>query len=293
MISVVVPTIRPESFETFYDAWLPLFKKHSVQLIVIHDGDIPSVEYVDIQHSTRSYYSVSDIMGEYDDVIYNRSDCVRNVGFALAGKLHADIILSLDDDVRPLNDTISSHCTALGRRVPVSWLSTTVDSYMRGFPYNVRTEAKVIVSHGVWEGIPDLDAPTQLLHGDMQPSFYQGVIPKGALYPHCAMNFAFTREALPYVYQAPMGYKVGLDRFGDIWGGIEMKKDLDAQGYAVVSGYARVFHTRASDVFTNLQKEAKGLAMNESYGTDEYFSLFYDKRERWKEYIYGISQYTN
>jgi reversibly glycosylated polypeptide/UDP-arabinopyranose mutase len=236
----------------------------------------------------RKTYFVKDVMGPYSDIIYNLNDGVRNVGFAMAGKLGAEYIYSFDDDVEPIGDTLQSHYDALQRHIPVTWLSTTGDDFMRGFPYNRRGEVETVVSHGIWEGVPDLDAPTQLLHPDTIPDFYRGPIPKGILYPHCAMNFAFKRKALPFVYQAPMGHRIGLDRFADIWGGIEMKKDLDQLGLGVVSGYASVFHTRASNVFTNLKKEAAGLEMNEQYGEGAYFDLFYEQRERWKEYIFSI-----
>lgn len=291
MIAVVVPTIREEKMTEFYQKWYQLFKSHDVQLVTVYDGDEPYVECEDIKNCTRKTYSIDSIMGEYKDIIYNHTDAVRNLGFAFVAKyLEANYIFSFDDDVEPIGDTIQDHIDALDRLVPITWLSTTVDSYMRGFPYAIRKEAPVMVSHGVWEGVPDLDAPTQLLQPNMQPEFYKGPIPLGIFYPHCAMNFAFRGMVLPYIYQAPMGPRVGLDRFGDIWGGIEMKKDLDENRMAVVSGYARVKHTRASNVFTNLVKEAKGLGMNEvdKYGTDEYFKIFREQRNRWKAFMFSL-----
>jgi len=289
--TIVLPSIRPESYTDFYQAWKELFQKHGVDLVVVWDHeDIPYIEHVDFTSTTRKIYHIEDIMGEYSDIIYNKSDCVRNLGFAFVAKyLDAETIISLDDDVHPDGDTIQDHLDILGKEVPTTWISTTVDSYMRGFPYSVRKESIVTISHGVWHNIPDLDAPTQLLHPELRPSFYRGIIPKYAMYPNCAMNFAFSTMMLPYVYQAPMGPRVGLDRFGDIWGGIEMKKDIDLEdSFAVATGYASVIHTRASNVFKNLQKEAKGIEMNEprNYGKGEYFDLFYKNRNRWKEFMY-------
>ena len=37
-ISVVIPTIRPQSLEKFLEAWRPLFVKHNVKLIQVFDG---------------------------------------------------------------------------------------------------------------------------------------------------------------------------------------------------------------------------------------------------------------
>jgi reversibly glycosylated polypeptide/UDP-arabinopyranose mutase len=274
MIVVVVPTIRDECMKEFLTAWDELFKKHNVELVIVRDGDTPKI-------LDRKYN-----LSEFDDLIFNKSDCCRNLGFAYVAKYLSDIevIITLDDDVRPLGDTIQDHINALSMRVPISWMSTASE-YMRGFPYGVRDEAEVVLSHGVWQGVKDWDAPTQLTLGNRDVTFYKGPIPKGIFYPMCIMNVAFKRKMLPYMYQAPMGPKVGLDRFADIWSGIESKKVIDSKGWAVVSGYATVKHERASNVFVNLVKEAKGLGMNENYGADEYFKFYEEKRKKWEELI--------
>lgn len=290
-VCIVVPTIRPESFSRFKSEWDPLFRKHKVTLLAVLDGDEPNIvitSYID-QIPFQSIIPSDEAHKGVQELIYNRNDGVRNLGFAYIAKHmpYIEYIVSLDDDCYPYsNDPIQEHLDALSMRVPITWLSTA-NKYMRGFPYGVRDEAEVVLSHGVWRNVPDYDAPTQLVNGtsDKGVVYYKGTVPKGVLYPHCAMNFAFKRKALPYVYQAPMGYKVGLDRFADIWMGIECKRDLDALGLAVVTGYSTIWHDRASNVWVNLVKEAKGLGYNEKYGEDEYFNLFFDKRKKWKDYI--------
>jgi hypothetical protein len=103
------------------------------------------------------------------------------------------------------------------------------------------------------------------------------------------MNIAFKRKLLPYVYYAPMGYRVGLDRFADIWLGVVLKDIIDKMGWAVVSGYAPVNHQRASNVWKNLIKEAKGLELNEKFwlhkNKDKYFKEYKKARERWEKLI--------
>lgn len=247
--------------------------------MTVWDGDIPEVEH------NKKDYSVKKIMGKYSDLIYNFNDGVRNLGFAFVQKYlpNVETIITLDDDVEPLSGTIQAHIDVLKGFVPVSWLSTTSE-YTRGFPYGLRNEAEVVLSHGVWEGVKDWDAPTQLVKGNPDVTFYKGPIPKGIHYPMCAMNLAFKRKMIPYMYQAPMGHLIGLDRFADIWCGIESKKIIDKNGWAAVSGYAKVKHERASNVFTNLQKEAKGLSMNENYGMGDYFKLYQNNRERWRKF---------
>jgi len=278
-IAVVIPTIRKESYTKFRTAWDPLLKKHDVALITVWDGEEPMTMYND--HG----YRVEDIMGSDADLIYNFNDGVRNLGFALIAKQLPEIetIITLDDDVEPVGDTIQYHLSALNMRVPTSWISTA-SLYTRGFPYGIRHDNEVVLSHGIWNGVKDWDAPTQLIHGNRNVQFYMGPIPKGIFYPMCIMNVAFKRKLLPYMYQAPMGPKVGIDRFADIWTGIESKKIIDEKGWAVVTGYAVVNHTRASDVFANLKKEVVGLSMNEHYGEDDYFKLYQTNRKRWEDF---------
>lgn len=285
--SVIVPTIRSESHKVFVEKWKTLFDKHDISLITIWDGDEPILE-VD-----GDKFSVKDIMGEYSDVIFNKNDGVRNLGFAYAYRQGFDVLMTLDDDVYPNNnDPIQEHLDALSMRVPVSWISTASE-YMRGFPYGIRHEKEVVLSHGVWQGVPDYDAPTQLVKGTTVPDYYKGPIPHGIYYPMCIMNVAFKRELAPWMYQAPMGYKVGLDRFADIWSGIISKRAIDERDWAVVSGYSTVYHSRASDVFVNLKKEAPGLPLNETFWrgdeTDPYFKIYREKLDRWQEFLKKIN----
>lgn len=278
MIAVVVPTVRPEQYKRFLSAWKKQFDEHGVSLITVWDGDKPRLE---VDGKAVSY--PKSLMR----LVYNKNDGVRNLGFWYIARHLPDIefIITLDDDVEPLGDTIGDHWDALNQNVPVSWFSHASE-YMRGFPYNVRGEAEVVLSHGVWEGVKDWDAPTQLVKGNsFLVDFYKGAIPKGVNYTMCGMNIAFKRKLLPYMYFAPMGFRVGIDRFADIWLGIESKKVIDSKGWAVVTGYSYVYHTRASNVFKNLQKEARGLEMNEDYGKDPYFKLYKVKRKEWQKLL--------
>jgi len=254
-IAIVCPTIRPESFKGFVKGWWDLIEQHEASLITVWDGDKPKVEV-----NGEEKGDVDSIMGDDNTLIFNRNDGVRNLGFAYIAKEMPEIetIITLDDDTMPIGDPIQDHLNALDQRVSTSWISTSSE-YTRGFPYGTRTESEVVLSHGVWEGVKDYDAPTQLVNGNKDVTFYKGPIPKGVYYPMCGMNLAFKRKMLPYMYFAPMGYKVGIDRFADIWCGITSKRVIDDNDWAVVTGYAKVRHDRASNVYKNLQKEAEGI----------------------------------
>jgi hypothetical protein len=286
-IACIVPTCRDECIKQFIDGWIDLFAKNDVLLVVVKDGRDPRVFY------KKRNFSVKDIMGDKSDLIYNKNDGVRNLGFACVAKHFPDIeyYMTLDDDVLPYGDTIKNHFNALNKRVPTSWFNIASD-YTRGFPYRLREESEVVLSHGVWNGIMDFDAPTQLVNGNKQLEFYNGPIPKGVYFQMCGMNLMFKKKLLPYMYFAPMGHRVGLDRFADIWLGINVKRAIDDNGWAVVSGYSKVIHNKASNVFANLIKESKGLMLNEDYWSgnesDPYFKLYNSQRKKWKDFINNL-----
>jgi reversibly glycosylated polypeptide/UDP-arabinopyranose mutase len=200
-IAIVVPTIRPEIIGNFLKEWKSLFDKHNVEFILVVDG-----EDQHIIHDGERKDLKSDLVSKF---------CAgsRQLGFLyITNNLPAvEYIFTTDDDCAPIGDPIQDHIDALNRKVPISWFSTASD-FMRGFPYQVREEAQVYLSHGVWEGNYDWDAPSQLLKKDVKVDFYKGAIPKGIFFPMCGMNLGFRREALPYIYFAPVGQFKGAER---------------------------------------------------------------------------------
>jgi reversibly glycosylated polypeptide / UDP-arabinopyranose mutase len=273
-IAVVVPTIRKESWEIFIQGWEPLFKKHRVLLVKVEDNhDWPYIETIDYRENPvkRDYRRFPEV-----EWLFTKSDTCRNAGFFIAKSFNPDVYMSFDDDVLPNdNDPIQEHLDALQMTVPKHWVSTCQDLYPRGVPYGVRGEMEVVLSHGVWANVPDLDAPTQLLYPGLKDiAFNKMNIPKGVLFPFCAMNFAFKPQLLPYIYQAPMskrlaeyGIEVG-DRMADIWAGVVAKLACDENQWGVVTGYATVYHSRASNVFANLKKESVFLELNETFAQE-------------------------
>lgn len=268
-IAVVVPTIRPESWELFFVAWSELFIKHKVILFKVDDsGEWPTVRSTDFSQKEWP----SKFFGTVKETwLFNKTDACRNAGFFAAYHSDVDIIISLDDDVYPVLDPIQDHINALSMSVSPTWMSTAQDWRVRGIPVGGE-KWPVMLSHGVWNGVPDFDAPTQFLNPNvMDIAFNKTNIPKGVLFPLCAMNFAFRRELMPYVYQAPMGKRLAEfdlpigDRFADIWSGVVLKRWMDTQGYAAVTGYATGEHQRASNVFANMKKEAIFMELNEDF----------------------------
>lgn len=266
--------------------WQSLFDKHKIRVFPVIDGENPKVEV-----AKGCYEYIENVMGKkYGSCLTNFNAGIRNLGFAYVAKYLPDIeaIITLDDDETPLGDPIQDHIDALSRKVPVTWLSTAVDDYTRGFPYAIRNEAEVVVSHGVWQGVADWDAPSQLVNGSHKAiEFYKGPIPKGVYYPMCSMNLAFKRCMLPYIFHAP--WLMGIHRFDDIFAGVESKREIDKHGWAAVTGYATVKHERASNVFKNLKDEAEGIYLNETfYLGDEkhpYYKQYRAKYKIWQDFI--------
>lgn len=293
-IAVVVPTIRPEAIPPFLEAWKPIFSKHQVEFILVVDGEEPKIVYKPNLPLEAGDIKIEKTRTELDpdNLVSNFCAGSRQLGFLYIAKFMPEVeyIFTTDDDCFPIGDPIQDHLDQLNRKVPISWLSTA-NVFMRGFPYGVREEAPVMLSHGVWATTPDYDAPTQLLiPKDFQPIYYQGVIPKGIFAPICGMNVMFRRKALPYVYFAPVGQYKGAERFDDIWMGLEVIKSFAELNWAIVSGYAKVNHLRASNVFNSLEKEAVGIKMNEGYWKGEYddwYKDFITKRYKWFESTNG------
>jgi len=297
-ICCVIPSVRPEQMVEFRKSWSRLFAYHQVAVVVVLDGDVPQLEL-----NGELLGPAEQFVDETDrDLFFNKSDCVRNYGFYYAARyLDPDVVYTLDDDclVLPGTDPISEHLSVLNKKVPLSWMNTGLaEPLYRGFPYAVRSEGKVTVSHGPWCDVPDLDAPTQLLltgNINPDPEFFRGPIPRGVLAPICGMNLMCTRESLPLFYFAPMGPKVNLHRYSDIWLGISLLRSLWERNQTIYTGVGKIRHSRASDVFKNLAAEAEATRLNERYwiegdGVHEYFSLYRDCRERYKK---RIEQYLN
>lgn len=292
-VAVVVPTCRPDRIADFLAAWRRQFEAHQCDVLVVRDDTPDGEVWMDGMLVSNAAHALGDCVR----IVPRQSPACRCIGFAFIAKHMPDVdaIVTLDDDVEPLGDTIGDHVRALESRVPVSWMSSTLagSQYMRGFPYGVREEAPVWVSHGVWRNIPDLDAPTQLVIGTTpKVEFYRGPVPKGICFPVCGMNLAFRREALPLMYWCPAKWLPGAERFDDIWMGVPLVRDLAEAGAALVTGYAECVHTRLSNVFRNLRQEAFGIEVNESYWAGDvpldardFFSGYTDFRQRWKEYV--------
>ena len=273
-IAVVIPTIRDLEF---LKAWGNEFR--DCIGIIVEDHKNKEIKTPEKFFKEVLHYSWRDIdkeLGKNSWIISRQNAGIRSYGFLKAYELGCDITITLDDDCYPVKNEhfIKKHVENLSLSAPDDWHPTYPNRkyyYTRGIPYSIRDKQEVVISHGLWTNVLDFDAPTQLVNYNLTiPDSFDFIefIPKNYFFPMCSMNLAFKTKITPIMYFPLMGYDKngkywGYDRFDDIWAGIFAKKIIDHLGFSVVNGSPFVEHKKASDPFKNLQKEAKGIEINE------------------------------
>jgi len=269
---VVVPTIREECIRDFLAAWQDELR--GVPICLIEDNPERSFRVAGDNIVHLSWKEIDAELGPRSWIIPRRTDCVRSFGYWLAATDEPDMIVTLDDDCYPdpeaprFLDRHWSHLNNTAGDEAEAWVSSVDGVVPRGVPYFSRgRKAPVLLNHGLWKGVPDYDAATQLVcqrrGGGIE--IKQQTIPRGSYFPMCGMNLAWRPEATPALYFLLMGRDYAYDRFGDIWAGVLFKKIADHLGYAVTSGDPTIIHQRASNPFANLRKEAPALEVNEMF----------------------------
>lgn len=269
-IVVVVPTIREHCIVEFLGAWN---FEDEVRVLVIEDHaektfGLPS--RANVLH--LSHRDIERDLGADAWIIPRGTDCVRSYGYWRAWQMKPAMIVTLDDDCFPpaagTNYFLQTHWTRVfGEGDECAWISTLDGMMPRGIPYLNQTRRKpCALNHGLWNRVPDFDAVTQLMHARAPQTFAprEMTIPRGKFFPMCGMNLAWRVEATPALYFLLMGGAYPFDRLGDIWAGVFFKRICDHLGFAVTSGAPYVEHQRASNVWANLRKEARGMEWNES-----------------------------
>jgi reversibly glycosylated polypeptide / UDP-arabinopyranose mutase len=262
--ALIIPTNRPERLHEWAAAWQDVGDWDVVYLILDRAGTcqldwpwptiVKSWDHLDQLDPRREVFSRQD-------------SAIRCFGFMLAWQDGCEWIGTLDDDCYPADvPWFAGHIADLTGRT--RWYRTVRDVRPRGLPYkNLGHMPHCVVSHGLWHGVPDLDAPNTLCGNveNYQAPRCPEIVPRGLYLPLCGMNLVFHRQAAPLMYFPLMGQGSPYRRFDDIWCGILAKKCLDALGWSLVNGGPRIKHIRASDPFVNLVKEAPGIAANETF----------------------------
>lgn len=274
-IAVVIPTIRNLDF---LENWKKEFR--DCVGIIVEDHKNKEIETPEKYFAKTYHYSIKDIDKELKNnswIIPRKNAGIRSFGFLKAYQLGCDVTITIDDDCYPIpnHPFVKQHLENLSLHAPQDWYPTYPHrKYFctRGFPYNIRNKREIVINHGLWSNILDFDAPTQLHHYNIHIPYsfdFVEFIPENYYFPMCSMNLAFKTKITPLMYFPPMGYdndnrSWDYDRFDDIWAGVFAKKIIDHLGLAVANGSPFVEHKRASNVFSNLKKEARGIETNET-----------------------------
>jgi hypothetical protein len=279
-IGICIPTSRPERIPTFLEMWTPILHSDVAEdrqiSLFIHEDRKEStltelVQPPGVRLVVTCQAEINTILGSHEWIIPRNSGACRSFPMYLAWKAGCDFIVTLDDDCHPerlgSGDFIKTHLAAfeLDR-----WFRTIGDADARGVPYGERGSLPVLLNHGLWTDVPDLDAPTSLQHQKKPISVVlracREVVPPGQWFTLCGMNVCYRRAAIPAAYNLLMGQAYGgIDRFDDIWSGLFLKKIADHLGLYITSGVPFVRHSRASDPFVNLRKEALGIHLHEYF----------------------------
>ena len=263
--ALVVPTIRETSIKQFLKSWRSGPNKWD-QIFVVEDNPKKTFN-IDVDHHV-SWEEIEEDLGEDAWVISRRDSAIRSYGFLLAYRSGADYIFTLDDDcIEPnfITHLVDQHIKNM-EETP-KWIGSVPDQRTRGLPYKNFGKAKnIMFSVGLWQGNPDLDAMQTLTCPNTELKLPKTrVMPVGQYFPICGMNLAFKREVCPLAYFPLQGEGRPFRRFDDIWFGVIAKKVCDHLGLLMTCGEPYVYHSKASDPFTNLVKEAPGIAYNEVF----------------------------
>ena len=276
-IAVVVPTIREDCAQKFLAEWADDLA--GARVILVEDNPEPTFALGNgLPHEHYSWRDVETDLGRDAWIIPRRTSAVRSYGLWQAQRGGADINWTLDDDCYPQDGLRGRYLaeveSALSADAPSDAWHNTIGStklYPRGYPYGIRDVRRaVMLHHGLWSNVPDLDGITQQANPDfrLSPSSLRETIPSGALFPMCVMNLAWRAEITPALYMLLMGQDAkgqrwGFDRFDDIWAGMFVKRIADHLGYAITSGAPGICHSRASDPRRNAELEAPGMKAHE------------------------------
>lgn len=216
-----------------------------------------------------SQADIEPTLGGASWIIPKATGACRSFPMYLGWKDGCDFILTMDDDCYPHegegDDFVARHVAAFSQD---RWFRTIGGDEPRGIPYTRLGSLPVMVNHGLWTQTPDLDGLTSVMRHREPRQVHlprgHNVVPPGMAFPLCAMNVCYRREVIPAAYNLLMGVGTyGFDRFDDIWSGLLLKRILDHAGWYVTSGDPVVRHSKASNPFANLRKEAGAMEMHE------------------------------
>lgn len=252
----------------------------------------------------------------------------RNIGYLYAGRIGADVIISIDDDNIPLPeyDYIGEH-SIVGKTIECEsvsssngWFNTCSlleaepphRFYHRGFPISKRwipeklsyqrEERRVVVNAGLWLTDPDVDTITRLeepfsVVGVKDP-YARLLLSKGTMSPFNSQNTAFSIDLLPCLYLITFrantkgGVLRGNNnfRYDDIWMSYFAKIIIDHMGDAVCIGTPHIEQKRNKhNYLLDLWKELMPMEITDKL-VDTFSDIELTKKSYYESYRELIDQ---
>jgi hypothetical protein len=290
--AIVCTTIGDGSFLKHYTAAITgADARGRVTMIVIPDRKTPAGLYAAVEEASSAGIRVDcpDLseqaaflakLGAPEGMFPWDTDHRRNIGYLMAWRDGADIMVSVDDDNLPQDRWLLQHAVPLtGMTAGMNTVSSP-DGYWnpgsivhsdemtfwpRGFPYGARdlggrawtwsrprTPATVAINAGLWRGDPDVDAITRIALRPVANGLIRDevVLAAGTWAPVNSQNTAVRREVIPAYYFFRSG------RFGDIYQGYLAQAAAKAMGHSVRFGTPAVTHARNDhDLLHDLELE--------------------------------------
>lgn len=272
LTAIVVPSCREDQIQEFVRSWDSAFAREDVRLYIVEDAGARSFRLDCVTTAQVTHLCWSDAPPGMLDCISVRSPGCRQIGFWKAYHDGCELLITLDDDVRPApgSDLIVEFSQVLNEGLPL-WIDPLLNYRSRGFPTanlgRIRTDFHV----GCFLGVPDVDAKTQLLHERdfirVPPRYLPRptVVPPGFLIPVNGGVAGWRRELTPFIHYTLWDRNLRYRRFDDIWMGVILKHMLDLSGLRMSFGPPSVRHCRASDARQNLEYERAGGEWNERF----------------------------
>ena len=265
-IVIVVPNHLPHL--NFLNEWEE-FKQYKI--IVVQDNNMVPIHPEDFDIEIVNHRDIQRDLGINSWIIPNQTSACRSYGYYKAYLNNPKYILTIDNDCYPESKQpylIEGHVRNLESSATLDWVNSPVSNNIptRGFPYYIRDNSEVVLSHGVWSNVPDFDGIDMLKTPNQRfkSEYSSKIIPRWNFYPMCGMNLAWKTEYTPLLYFGLFGPNWGFDQYDDIWAGVFSKKIIDHLGKAVISGSPSVEHRKQSNPFINLEKQAPALEVNET-----------------------------
>jgi hypothetical protein len=270
--AIVCTTIGDGSFLKHYAAAITeADAQDRVTMIVIPDRKTPAGLYAAVIEAREAGITVlCPDLNEQEQFLVSLgapagmfpwdTDHRRNVGYLMAWRDGADIMVSVDDDNLPQEDWLADHEIVTAASVKQHVVSDQLMSgssgfwnpcdlldgtpyrfWPRGYPYGQRKGAgtwyrvphkcEVAINAGLWIGDPDVDAVTRLaMHPETVLLKDSTVLGPWTWAPVNSQNTAIRRDVIPAYYFFRSG------RFGDIYQGYLAQACAKAMGHAVRFG---------------------------------------------------------